>query len=166
MEIRRSSVEDFLKLHELVGRIENIVQHPPHFYKIMLRYFGDTIILAEEEGELTGFLLGFVSQTNPEEYFIWQLGVDPRYRGRKIAGKIMEETIKAAGEKGCRLVSATVEIVNIPSQRLFESSGFQIVTSSEDGELINENGKLAIKNYYASGTDQIFYAREINDLKT
>jgi len=165
MVIRKSSVEDFRELHKLVGRIEKIVQHPPHFYKIMLRYFGNTIILAEEDGELAGFLLGFISQNNPEEYFIWQLGVDPRYRGRKIASKIMKETVETAREKGCKLVTATVETVNIPSQQLFESSGFRIVTEQERGELIEENGKPAIKNYYASGTDQIFYAREIGQLK-
>lgn len=157
MKIRKASVDDFLKLHDLVGRIEGIVQHPTHFYKIMISYFGDSIIIVEDKEKLVGFLIGFVSQVVPEEFFIWQLGVDPEYRGQKIAKKIMEATLEAARQHNCRRIVATVETVNKPSQRLFESSGYKIVTEKTLGELIEEHGKLAIKNYYASGTNQVFY---------
>lgn len=162
MEIREASVEDYLDLHDLVGKIEGIVQHPTHFYKIMLQYFGNSIIVAVDNDELVGFLLGFVSQTNPEEYFIWQLGVDPQHRGKKIAGKIMKSTIDTARRFGCKKVTATVETTNKPSQGLFESSGFAIVTNESLGDVIHEHGKPAIKNYYASGTNQVFYQYNID----
>lgn len=162
MEIREALVDDYLKLHELIGKIEGIVQHPTHFYKIMIRYFGNSIPVAIENGEFVGFLLGFVSQTDSDEFFIWQLGVDPAQRGKKIAKKIMEYTKSIAKQKGCRRITATVETVNKPSQRLFESCGYQIVTNDSLGELIEEHGKLAVKNYYSSGTNQVFYELKID----
>ncbi len=161
MKIRKASVEDFLKLHDLIGKIEGIVQHPTHFYKIMINNFGNSIIIAEESGELTGFLLGFVSQTDPDEFFIWQLGVDPAFRGRKIAKRIMQATIDSAADHKCKRITATVETTNKASQRLFESSGFIIVTNESLGELIEEHDKLAVKDYYASGTNQVFYQLNI-----
>ncbi len=165
MELRKASFDDYIKLYELIGEIEGIVQHPTHFYKIMITYFGNSIPIVSLNGRIVGFLLGFVSQTDPDEFFIWQLGVSPQHRGKGIAGKIMDYTLSIATESGCRRITATVETTNKPSQLLFESSGFSIVTNNRLGEVIEEHGKLAIKNYYASGTNQVFYQLNIN-LKT
>lgn len=162
MNIEKASIEEYLGLYNLVGRIEGIVQHPTHFYKIMISYFGNSILIAKEKASFVGFLLGFASQVKPSEYFIWQLGVDPQHRGKKIAKKIMEETIITAEKIGCKYVTATVETTNKASQALFESCGFRIVTNKCLGEMIEEHGKMAIKNYYASGTNQIFYRLDIN----
>ncbi|MGC9345037.1 MAG: hypothetical protein ACP5E3_20195, partial [Bacteroidales bacterium] len=64
----------------------------------------------------------------------------------------------------CNAVIATVETDNTPSQRLLEKFGFNIDSQKYrkgDQEMLNVDGREAIKNYYGSGTDQIFYVKEV-----
>jgi organic radical activating enzyme len=52
------------------------------------------------------------------------------------------------------------QIKNIPSQKLFEKSGYKNESSSE-GDTIKVNNKLCMKDYYKPGRHFILYAKEI-----
>jgi len=161
---------DFLKIHRLAGEIENIVQHPGHVYKIMADHFGDTFFIAREENEdndteILGFMMGFMSFQMKGELFIWQIAVSENAQGKGIGSKLLQHTIDyAIKANDCDAVIATVETGNKPSQKLFERSGFKIDSQkyrSNDLEMVNIDGRDAIKNYYGSGTDQIFYVKKL-----
>ncbi|MFP4026008.1 MAG: GNAT family N-acetyltransferase [Thiohalospira sp.] len=161
---------DFLKIHELAGNIDGIVQHPGHIYKIMADHFGDTFFIAKEENEdndvdVLGFMMGFVSRKMKGELFVWQIAVSSNAQGKSIGSKLLQHTIDyAIKANDCNVVMATVETDNIPSQKLFEKFGFKVDSQkyrTGNQEMINLNGKDAIKNYYGSGTDQIFYVKKV-----
>ena len=164
MIIHNPYFDDYLKMHRLVGRIEGLVQHPAHVYKIMCDHFGDSVFLANEgepqETEPVGLMLGIISTKMKGLLFVWQIGVDENARGKGIGSKLLQSTIDHARNVGHRGVMATVETTNIASQKLFEKNGFEIVTEKyqdEYTELLISDGKAALKNYYGSSTDQIFY---------
>ncbi|MEA1885690.1 MAG: GNAT family N-acetyltransferase [Bacteroidota bacterium] len=161
---------DFLKIHQLAGEIDGIVQHPGHVYKIMADHFGDTFFIAREENEdneieILGFMMGFVSRKMKGELFVWQIAVSDNAQGKGIGSKLLQHTIDyAIKANDCNAVIATVETDNRPSQKLFEKFGF-IIDSQKyrtgNQEMINVNNREAIKNYYGSGTDQIFYIKKV-----
>lgn len=164
MIIHNPYFDDYLKMHRLVGRIDGLVQHPAHVYKIMCDHFGDAVFLANEgepeETEPVGLMLGFISTRMNDLLFVWQIGVDESAQGKGIGSKLLQATIEHARKAGHRGLMATVETTNVASQKLFEKNGFTIATDkyqNEYTELLKTDGKAALKNYYGSGTDQIFY---------
>lgn len=170
IKIDTLSETDFLKIYELAGNIDGIVQHPEHIYKIMADHFGDTFFVAKRENEdndvdILGFMLGFVSRKIKGELFVWQIAVSGKAQGKSIGSKLLQHTIDYAKRADdCSVVMATVETDNMPSQKLFEKFGFIIDSRkyrTSNQEMIKVNGKEAIKNYYGSGTDQIFYVKNV-----
>jgi diaminobutyrate acetyltransferase len=164
MNLHNPHYNDYQKMHRLTGRIDGLVQHPAHVYKIMCDHFGNSIFLADAEdqpeGELSGLMLGIISQKMDNLLFIWQIGVDKRVQGKGLGSRLLEKTIRYACDAGYRGLMATVETANIQSQKLFEKFNFGIATEKYQNEhaiLIETKGKAALKNYYGSGSDQIFY---------
>jgi len=57
--------------------------------------------------------------------YVWQLFVMPEWRGMDLARTLLEFTLEEAGQRGKDVVSALVEIDNVPSRRAFVSAGFE-----------------------------------------
>lgn len=154
MTITTPSNDDFIEIQKLIGELKGLVQHPVHFYKIMIHYFGNSFFIIKKDDKIIGFVWGFVSQTNKDILFLWQIGVIKEFRGKNIAQKLVERFIEYAKDNNCKKVHATVETGNIASWKMFEKMGFKNVSM---GNTIVENEKKAIVNYYGSGTNQILY---------
>ncbi|MFP4488134.1 MAG: GNAT family N-acetyltransferase, partial [Bacteroidales bacterium] len=118
------------------------------------RYFGNSFFIVKEKDEIIGFAWGFISQTDKDIFFLWQIGLDRKYRGRKLAQKLTGRLMDFAKDNGCKKLHATVETGNIPSARMFEKMNFKNISQ---GNTVIENGKKAMVNYYGSGTNQILY---------
>lgn len=168
ISIKNINDNEFREVYKLVGNINGLIQHQEHVYKIMSDHFNRTFLVAKDRSknsnaEILGFILGILSQTHKGQLFIWQVGVSEKARGMHIGSRLLEYMIEiTAVEEKYESIMATVETDNIASQKLFERQGFTISSSfyREKGqELIIADGKEAIKNYYGSGTDQIFYVK-------
>ncbi|MFW5663158.1 MAG: GNAT family N-acetyltransferase, partial [Bacteroidota bacterium] len=130
----------------------------------------DTFYIAREESgsgksTILGFMMGFVSQSYPGHLFVWQIAVSEAAQGKGVGKKLLRHTVDFAKQSdSCSAVMATVETTNIGSQALFEKSGFSIDSArfKDVGlELITNDGKEAVVDYYGSGTDQIFYVLKV-----
>ncbi|MFP4471854.1 MAG: GNAT family N-acetyltransferase [Bacteroidales bacterium] len=162
--IHNPQFDDYLKMHRLVGRIDGLVQHPAHVYKIMCDHFGDSIFLASQkeppQTDPVGLMLGIVSRSMHGLLFVWQIGVEKQVQGMGVGSQLLQRTIEYGRDAGLPGVMATVETTNTNSQRLFEKNGFEIATEKYQDEytrISKSTGKPALENYYGSGTDQIFY---------
>jgi len=146
--------DNAVEIHKLIGKLDGLVQHPLHFYKIMINYFGNSFLVVKKDNTIIGFVWGFISQVERDTFFLWQIGILKEYRGKKLTHKLIEKLIAFAEENNCKKFHATVETGNIASWKMFEKMGFKNVSA---GDVIVENGKKAICNYYGSGTNQILY---------
>lgn len=95
---------------------------PGHFL-----HFADTGFVAEEDGELIGFLLGFVSQARPGEAYIHLAGVRPDRRGAGVGRRLYETFFAAVGERGCHTVSAITGPLGPESLAFHRSLGFEVI---------------------------------------
>jgi L-2,4-diaminobutyric acid acetyltransferase len=154
MIITKATGEDVFEIHRFIGNLEGLVQHPVHFYKIMIEYFGNSFFVIKTDDKVIGFVWGFVSQRNSDVFFLWQIGVSKEHRGKDIARKLIDRLITSAKELQYKKIHATVETGNIASCKLFEKYGF---TNISKGNTVVENGRKAIANYYGSGTNQVLY---------
>lgn len=66
----------------------------------------------------------------PDEKTVWLEGVrvHPDYRRSKIATRLLEKMLEYGLKKGAVQASAIVDVTNVPSQRMLESNGFQVIS--------------------------------------
>jgi diaminobutyrate acetyltransferase len=162
VKIRKAEADDFLNVYKFVSKCKPLENYSEHFYKIMLRYFGNSCFITEFNDEIVGFVMGFRSQVDDEKFFLWQIGVFSYYRGKEIGEMLLRETEIAAKKLGCKRIEVTVDPENIPSQKLFEKNGFLNI-SSREGEIVEVMGNTAVKGYYKPGRHFILYDKKIKN---
>nr|WP_156004181.1 diaminobutyrate acetyltransferase [Streptomonospora sp. PA3] len=94
----------------------------PYAYTLWARDFADTSVIARDEaGQPRGFVTGFIRPTRPDTYFLWQVGVDPGFRGRRLARRMLDHIGERIAARGLVHLEATVTPDNAASRALFES---------------------------------------------
>lgn len=109
-------------------------------------------------GELGGFLLGFISQENPEEAYIHLLCVDPKMRGKHIGKKLVEKFTEEAALKNCKKIYLITKPVNWNSISFYKKLGF---LEDKSLETINILGTNAVKNYNGMGQHMVVFYKLI-----
>lgn len=106
-------------------------------YLLLCDRFADTSVVAEFEGEVVGFVMGFIPPRSPHVHFVWQVGVSSKMRGYGLGRSLLERAV--AGE-ACRDVThmeTTITPSNEASDALFRSFarsvGAEVEVSAEDG---------------------------------
>jgi predicted GNAT superfamily acetyltransferase len=68
--------------------------------RLFFTHFRDTSFVAEREGEIAGFLVGFLSQSDSEAAYVHFVGVRPRERGSGLGRELYERFFAAARSRG------------------------------------------------------------------
>ena len=68
--------------------------------KLFFVHFRETSFVAERDGELAGFLVGFLSQAQPEEAYVHFVGVSPAERGTGLGRELYERFFAVARRRG------------------------------------------------------------------
>jgi ribosomal protein S18 acetylase RimI-like enzyme len=98
----------------------------------LFHHFNNTCFIVEDEnGELIGFLLGYLSQTFHKEAYISWIGVHPGHRNKGIARMLYERFYEIARKNGRTFVTSYTALVNIKSMQWHKHMGFSV---KEDGD--------------------------------
>ncbi|GAA3746161.1 L-2,4-diaminobutyric acid acetyltransferase [Spinactinospora alkalitolerans] len=94
----------------------------PYAYVLWCHDFATTCVAARDaEGELRGFVTGYVRPDHPDTYFLWQVAVDPGFRGRRLARRMLDHIGDRIAARGLTYLEATVTPDNAASRALFAS---------------------------------------------
>ncbi len=156
LKIRNAQEEDFIAIAELAEDCSPMETERNSIYHIFTKFFKSTSLVAElPSGEMAGFLLGFISQENPEEAYIHLLGIDSKFRRRGIGKELIEKYLDILTLKGCKKVSLITKPINWNSISFYRKLGF-LEDKSQD--TINIMGVTAIRNYNGMGEHMaVFY---------
>ena len=110
-----------------------------------LHFEGTSFIADDDEGELAGFVCGFLSQTDPEEAYIHFVGVSPARRGEGIGRTLCERFFTEAREQGRSLVRCVTSPANEGSIAFHEALGFEVDRVAEDYDGPGEDRVLLLK---------------------
>jgi ribosomal protein S18 acetylase RimI-like enzyme len=120
------------------GRISPLVDHwwggremRALLPRLFFEHFRETSFVAEEDGELVGFLNGFLSQTFPDEAYIHFVGVRPDRRGSGLASDLYEQFFAVARAHGRSLVRCVTSPVNEGSVAFHRALGFDVERGDE-----------------------------------
>jgi ribosomal protein S18 acetylase RimI-like enzyme len=124
MKIRESSIEEFAAVSQLWRRsgIEIRPGDNREDLRRKLERDSDLFLVAEEGSKIVGSVMG---AWDGRRGWIYHLAVDPRFRRKHIARKMILEVERRMKDKGVPRVNAMVYLWNGPSLNLFENLGYK-----------------------------------------
>lgn len=94
-------------------------ENSSYAYLLFSRDFARTCRIALLDGRLVGFVMGYLRPEAPDRYFVWQIAVDEKARGRSIGGRLLDDVTVAL--PNVSICETTITEDNHLSRRLFES---------------------------------------------
>lgn len=118
--IRHPRKEDGLAVFNLVKNSPPLDLNSSYYYFMMCADFADTSILAEQDGEIIGYISGYIPPNDPTTLFIWQVAVAQSARGKGLATALLSTLVNEIKEAAkITQITTTISPSNKPSQTLF-----------------------------------------------
>ncbi|MET9293372.1 GNAT family N-acetyltransferase [Streptomyces sp. NPDC003077] len=92
--------------------------------RVFVNHFHETSLIAERDGELAGFVIGFLSPSNPREAYIHFTGVAPAWRRTGLGRFLYERFFAMARANGRTVVKALTSPQNDRSIAFHRALGF------------------------------------------
>ena len=124
--LRTATTEDGPAIWRLVRDTGVLDLNTPYAYLLLADHFRDTCIVAEQGGEVVGFVAAYVLPARPEVVFVWQIGVAAAARGQGLALRLLLRLLESPACRGVWELQATVTPDNEPSARLFRALARQL----------------------------------------
>jgi|tagenome__1003787_1003787.scaffolds.fasta_scaffold20904084_3 hypothetical protein len=114
--LREARPSDVGRAMEMVKTSPWLSLHTEHTYWILFNFGRRYVVVADVPGRgPIGFISGMRSTFDPELLFVWQLVVDPDYRGSRVAWDLLSELTDGVGaEDGCTYWNTAMETTNEP----------------------------------------------------
>jgi ribosomal protein S18 acetylase RimI-like enzyme len=94
--------------------------HPIFFYEL-----GEHALVAEEDGIVIGFLLGFVALTPVRTGYVHLVGIHPEYRRRGVGRALYRTFSERCKREGCERMKAITTHANEGSIRFHQALGWK-----------------------------------------
>jgi GNAT superfamily N-acetyltransferase len=124
--------------------------------KLFFVHFRDTSFVAEVNGDLVGFLVGFLSPALADEAYIHFVGVHPGYRKLGVGRELYEHFFDLARSAGRRRVRCVTSPVNKVSIAFHHSLGFQLAERTDDSSQVS-----IYQDYDGPGEDRVLLTKEL-----
>src|SRR5262245_21923670 len=112
IHIRNAEPSDYMPVISVVNDWWNGRNMRDMLPKLFFVHFRQTSFVAEANGNLVGFLTGFVSPTFPQEAYIHFVGVHPEFRRRSVGRALYERLFSVLRPLGCKVVRCVTSPVN------------------------------------------------------
>ncbi len=103
--------------------------------RFLFGHFSDTsLIVTDDDDEVAGFLIAFVSQSEPSTGYLHLVWVSPQRRLSGLAREMYLRVFALLRERGCTRVEAVTRPSNAGSLAFHEHLGFTPVQAGRDAE--------------------------------
>jgi ribosomal-protein-alanine N-acetyltransferase len=118
--IRKFEPSDFPWVIDIERQVFN--EHDPFYYMQFYETCSDGFIVAQVNGIVVGFVVGFLASETTGRIF--SLAVNPSYQGRKLGSALLNEIIQVFRGIGVSEIILEVRKGNVKARRLYERHGF------------------------------------------
>lgn len=116
---RNARLEDGAGIWRVVRDSGVLDLNSAYMYLLLAKDFGDTCVVAEHAGKITGFVTGYRPPKRPDSIFLWQVGVDASMRGQGLGKRLLAAFLQSPGAQGATLLETTISPSNEASKALF-----------------------------------------------
>ncbi|WP_216211821.1 GNAT family N-acetyltransferase [Amycolatopsis aidingensis] len=124
--------------------------------RLFLQHFASTSLIAEDDGHLAGFLVGFYSADDPAAAYIHFVGIDPGRRRAGLGRRLYETFFAAATVAGRQLVRAVTSPGNQGSIAFHRGMGFQLEPGDREVD-----GVPVRADYDGPGQDRVCFRLDL-----
>ncbi len=139
ISFRHPRIGDGAPMLELVKASPPLEPNTCYAYLLLCHHFGDTCIVAEHEGDLWGFVVGYRPPKEPDTLFVWQIAVSSKARGQGLGSRLLRQLLESQPAGSVRYLTSTVTPGNEPSMRLFHSFAEKLGVPCEQSVLFEES---------------------------
>ncbi|WP_427110273.1 GNAT family N-acetyltransferase [Lysinibacillus xylanilyticus] len=157
MEIRSVKGSDYYVISPLINEWWGGRNMSDMLPKLFFDHFTQTSFVAEKDGKLVGFLIGFLSQTHSNEAYIHFVGVHPEYRKHNIGKHLYNKFFNAVKQNNRSVVRCVTSPVNKVSIAYHTKMGFEI----EDGDRIVD-GLSINTDYDGEDQDRVLFVKNLD----
>lgn len=88
-------------------------------YLLWCRDFASTSMVAEVDGRVVGFVIGYLRPQAPETVFVWQVAVEHEQRGQGIGAALLDTLLDTVAGAGVSALETTIAPDNPASVAMF-----------------------------------------------
>ncbi|WP_411572436.1 diaminobutyrate acetyltransferase [Vibrio sp. TH_r3] len=115
------SIKDGLQVNRLIAESPPLDTNSAYCNFLQTTHFQDTSIVAYFQGELAGFISGYLKPNDPKTLFIWQVAVASKYRGQGLAKTMLSELRARNCLRDITAIETTITKDNNSSWALFKT---------------------------------------------
>lgn len=119
--IRAPRDRDGPRVWQLVADTASLDGNSVYCNLLQCSHFAGTCAIAERDGEILGWLSGYIPPSDPDTYFVWQVCTAAGARGRGLGKRLIAEVLARDVCKGVTRIQSTITDDNVPSWGLFRS---------------------------------------------
>lgn len=157
MNIRSIKRSDFSTISAVLNDWWGGRQMADMLPKLFFDHFSNTSFIAQKDGEMIGFLVGFLSQSNPDEAYIHFAGVHPEYRKQGIGHMLYRSFFQTVQDFDRSFVRCITSPVNQGSIAYHTKMGFEIVPGNNMME-----GIPVHSDYDGIGKDRVLFIKKLS----
>lgn len=130
--VRTSRSQDTDDVFSLASNLPPLTPHTWYTYWNLFNNFGNSCFIAQDEGKPVGFMTSHPTTSPASEWFIWQAGLLPEYRGQGLIYKLQDRVVDSARQAGAIAIRTTIEADNPRSLGAFSKMAFRLGTNLEE----------------------------------
>lgn len=136
---RKPEPDDAGQMYQLVKSSPPLDLNSEYYYYLLTHHYSNTCIVAEQQGQIVGFISAYFIPNDPDKLFIWQVAVDKKLRGQRLGSMMLGSLIARPECCYASHISTTVNPSNTASMALFESYSESIDSEVVTSEFIHED---------------------------
>lgn len=122
LSFRKPILTDGHAIYQLIKSSPPLDLNSSYLYFLQASHFADTCIVAEQNGQIIGFLSAYFQPDKPQALFVWQVAVAESQRGRGLAKGLLLALLKnQPNDSAMTEITCTISPSNKASQSLFKS---------------------------------------------
>ncbi len=122
IQIKRLTSRDFEGVLEIDREVFG--GYDPSIFTAFYEYYGKTTLVAESNGRVVGFVLGF--KHTPLEGRVFWLAVRPGFQGRGVGRRLLATVLNIFRQIGAVSATLEVRVSNKNAQSLYSQMGFRV----------------------------------------
>lgn len=130
--LRTPESQDGHRVHALVQQCRPLDENSVYCNLLQCSHFADTCVAAEQDGELVGFISGYILPKQPNVLFIWQVAVHESARQQGLALRMLNDIAERDVCADVQFLETTITPDNDASRALFQRFAYQRSVSAEE----------------------------------
>lgn len=123
---------DGSRLHKLVHECRPLDENSVYCNLLQCTHFSDTCVAAELDGDLVGFISGYIPPKQADTLFVWQVAVSEKARGKGLAKRMLAHLLERDACNDVRYIETTITEDNAASWAMFRGFAYKRCWPTEE----------------------------------